>query len=194
MPLILASTSPYRKQLLTQLGISFHAQAPKADEEQLKAEHEANRDLAAFLAEKKALSLRDDYPTEWILGSDQLVYFEKRVLGKPGTRERAVEILSQLQNKTHELVTSFYLSGESHHYTHTNITRLHMRSLTPEEIESYVEQDSPLDCAGSYKLEKAGICLFDKIESEDFSAIQGLPLMAFSNCWLKATGQLPYRT
>lgn len=193
MQLILASTSPYRKQQLESLGINFRAIAPFANEEELKTKHPATADLALFLAKEKALSLRAQYPKEWILGADQLVSFKGDLLGKPKTRENACKILGRLQDDTHELVTSFYLSGEQTHFSHTDITKLKMRRLTPEEIESYVEQDDPLDCAGSYKLEKRGIALFEKIESEDFSAIQGLPLIAFSTCWMKATGQLPFR-
>lgn len=193
MQLILASTSPYRKRQLENLGINFRAIAPFVDEEKLKDNHPATPALAAFLAREKALSLRAQYPKEWILGADQLVSFKGQILGKPKTRENACEILGRLQDETHELVTSFYLSGEQNHFAHTDITELKMRRLTPEEIESYVEQDDPLDCAGSYKLEKRGIALFEKIKSEDFSAIQGLPLMAFSTCWMKATGQLPFR-
>jgi septum formation protein len=140
------------------------------------------------------LSLKELFPGDWILGADQLVDFGGESLGKTPNFEKARAQLQRLQGRFHELVTSYCLIGPQTELTHTDRTRLHMRPLSGKQIESYLRQDEPYDCAGSYKLEKAGISLFEKIESQDFSAIQGLPLIAFSRDWLKISGTLPFET
>lgn len=193
MSLILASTSPYRRMQLKKLGLHFTATAPKVDEKQLKnSSLRTPAELAAYLALQKAHSLRADFPGHWILGADQLVDFQGEILGKPETEEKARAQLFKLQGRTHQLITAFCLSGPTQDIAHVDFARMHMRPLNEQQVADYVQQDQPLDCAGAYKLENAGISLFEKIESEDFTAIQGLPLIAFTNAWLKAQGRLPF--
>ncbi len=191
--LILASQSPYRRAQLKSLGISHLAQSPLVNEEELKTKRTEPQELAAFLSEQKAISLKSQYPSDWILGADQLVNFKGEILGKTPDFDRARAQLQKLQGESHELITSFCLVGPTQTFRHTDITQMHMRKLSLEEIEAYLKQDEPYDCAGTYKLEKAGISLFKRIESKDFTAIQGLPLIAFSQIWLEATGKLPFR-
>ena len=179
-PLILASTSRYRSELLARLGVPFTAVAPAIDEEALKDAARSPGELAVYLAEAKARSLSSAYPDAVILGSDQTCACEGHQLHKPGSLEAAREQLAQLAGKTHELHTAVCIvtPGGEDWTTHLDTTRLTMRSLTVDEIERYLLADEPWDCVGSYKLECRGITLFDAIESRDHTAITGLPLLA----------------
>lgn len=177
--LILASTSIYRRDLLKRLGIPFEARKPLADEEAHKDPSLAPRELAAHLARIKAQSLASS--TDLILGGDQLVALEGRILGKPGTPEKAVTQLESMSGRTHELVTAICLiTPEGRLFEHTDITRITFKKLTRAQIERVVALDNPIDCAGAYKIEAHGISLMEKVETEDFTAIQGLPLLALS--------------
>jgi septum formation protein len=178
--LVLASTSAYRRGLLERLGIPFRCRAPLGDESaiQRQASGMPPRLLAETLAMAKATSLAGVEPCTAIIGCDQLVSFEGRVFGKPGTVEQAVEQLTSMSGRTHELITAMVVIHGDETFRHTDVTRPRMRPLAREAIERYVAADRPLDCAGSYKLESRGIVLFDRIESDDHSAITGLPLIA----------------
>lgn len=176
--LILASTSVYRQELMKRLPLEFKAMAPLADEEAHKDPRMSPRQMAEHLAKVKAHSLRG--PNKIVIGSDQLVHFEGQKLGKPGSREKAVEQLLSMAGKSHELITAVCVSTEDEDIIFTDVTRMHLRKLTRAEIERYIDQDQALDCAGAYKIEKAGISLMSKIETEDFTAIQGLPLLKLS--------------
>ena len=115
-----------------------------------------------------------------IIGSDQLVSFENNILGKPHTKEKAFDQLKSMSGKTHSLLTSVTLINEDKEISFLNETKLTMKSLSDRFIQEYIEKDRPLDCAGSYKIERAGISLFDSIECDDFTAITGLPLIELS--------------
>jgi septum formation protein len=178
--LVLASTSPYRRALLERLGLPFRCRAPLCDESALQQEWSGLDPvrLSEELAWAKASSLDEEEPDSTIVGCDQVVSFGGQIFGKPGTAERAVDQLASLSGRTHELVTALAVLHRGEEFRHTDVTRLRMRTLTREELKRYVDADRPFDCAGSYKLESRGIVLFDRIESEDHSAITGLPLMA----------------
>lgn len=181
--LILASTSPYRREQLARLGIPFRWAAPGVDEEALKGAGLPPRELAARLAEAKAAAVGRLEPSDtdfWTLGGDQVASCAGRLLGKPGSAAVAIEQLEFLAGKEHELSTSFCLWSPARSITHTDIAILRMRSLTRAEIERYVAADQPLDCAGSYKLEARGIALFESVSTPDQTAITGLPLIALS--------------
>ena len=180
---ILASTSSYRRDLLKRLGISFSCVKPLIDEEKEKDPNLGPRELAEHLAYLKAKSLKDlpVHKGDFVLGGDQLVWCDGRILGKPGTRPNAVEQLRFMSGKTHELITAIMLftpSGAQIPYT--DITRITFKNLSHQQIDRIVDLDQPMDCAGAYKMEAHGIALVEKIESEDFNAIQGLPLIALS--------------
>lgn len=184
--LILASTSSYRAELLSRLEIPFDCAAPPYDESasaDLWGEL-APRDFALHLARGKAQSLRDTHGQAWLLAADQIAVLagdanSARLLGKPGTEERAVDQLCLLAGHTHELITAVVLlapdGAESIAYDHHHLT---MRSFPRAEAQRYVQRHKPLDCAGSYRIEDAGIALFERIEGEDFTGIIGLPLLA----------------
>ncbi|MFW5698656.1 MAG: Maf family protein [Planctomycetota bacterium] len=177
-PLILASTSPYRRALLERLGLGFTAVAPTCDEEALKTRWPQPRELAEGLAFEKARCIADAHPEATVIGSDQVACCDDRVLGKPGDRQRASEQLAALAGRSHRLITAVSVIADGQVLSHTDITVLHMRALDPATIARYVAADDPVDCAGAYKLEQRGIALFERIESADHSAITGLPLIA----------------
>ncbi len=174
---VLASTSRHRRDLLTRAGIPFEAIAPDIDEEAMK-DGRPPEQLAAYLAHAKAQSIAKHRPRDIVVGSDQIAVHRGEPLGKPGTREAALAQLGRLAGDTHRLVTAMTVmrGGESHE--HVEVAELTMRVLSPAQIARYVELDDPLDCAGSYRLESRGVMLFEKITSNDHSAIVGLPLLA----------------
>jgi septum formation protein len=178
--LVLASTSRYRRVLIGRLGIPFRCRAPGCNETAIQAEaaEMEPRLLAEKLALAKATSLVAVEPDATIVGCDQLVSFQGRVFGKPGSADRAIAQLTAMAGHTHELITALVVVRRAVIFRHTDVTRLRLRALSRAAIERYVAADQPLDCAGSYKLESRGIALFERIESDDHTAITGLPLIA----------------
>lgn len=177
VPLILASTSPYRRELLAKLGIPFQTQAPSYDEDLAKKQAVGlqPKDLAMTLARGKALSLSQE--DNCVIGGDQLLSLDGEIFGKPRTVEAAEKQLQKLNGKTHELITAVCVVYKKQEHLLLDITKLKMRNLSPQQIKNYIQMDQPLDCCGSYKIEKQGLSLFESIECKDFSAIQGLPLL-----------------
>ncbi|WP_293935733.1 nucleoside triphosphate pyrophosphatase [Iodobacter sp.] len=175
--LVLASTSPYRKELLERLGISFETAAPDLDESALP--NETAGDTSLRLAIAKARVLADQYPDSLIIGSDQVALLNGEQLGKPGTHERAVHQLSKMRGHTLAFHTALCLyntaTGQEQHCV--DITRVTMRDYTDAEIESYLQREKPYNCAGSAKTEGLGIVMIAAIEGKDPAAIIGLPLI-----------------
>ncbi len=183
-PLILASTSKYRAELLSKLGWGFSTENPGVDERPLKLLELDPTDIALRLSRMKSEAVFDRNPTSCVIGSDQVCAIGKTIYGKPSSRDAAVKQLQELSGKTHELLTAVTVTWPEGQTTFLNTTRLHMRELSLDEITRYVEADLPLDCAGSYKLEEHGIKLFERIEMDDHTAIIGLPLVELSNVLL----------
>jgi septum formation protein len=184
-PLILASTSKYRAALLSQLGWPFEAINPGVDEDQLKSKDLSPTQLAIELAKLKAIAVFKARPEACVIGSDQVCMLNGELLGKPGTKEKAIQQLLKMQGSHHELITAVSILSPKGEISFHNRTLLFMRPLSVQEISRYVEQDLPLDCAGSYKLESVGIKLFEKIEMDDHTSIIGLPLIQLNNHLLK---------
>jgi septum formation protein len=180
-PLILASTSKYRGELLSQLGLPFTAEAPGVNEDAFKTAGVSPLELSRELAFRKAKAVFQRNPQALVIGTDQVCTLDGEILSKPGTVENAVAQLLKMQGRHHELVTAVCLLLPQKKYSFENRTRLYMRSLTEATIRDYVQKDSPLDCAGSYKLESKGIKLFEKIEMDDHTSIIGLPLIQLNN-------------
>ena len=175
--IILASQSPARKKLLDSLKIPFTVIPPQVDEEVYKKKIKDPKNLCQTLARLKVESLQKK--NCWIIGSDQIVYLEGRIFGKSGNRLKAMETLSLLQGKTHQLMTALHLQRpDDSYFEELIINKMSMRPLTQKQIEFYLNQDQPFACAGSYTIEKKGITLFEKIDSPDFNAIIGLPLIS----------------
>jgi septum formation protein len=190
-PLILASTSRYRRALLERLGLPFTQQAPDCDEDALKAAGLSPEALAVELAARKAGSIATGRPDSVVIGSDQLVALDDAVLGKPGSVEAAVAQLERMCGREHLLLTAVCVRQGGRCWQHCDQTTLRMRSLDQATLRRYVERDQPLDCAGAYKLEAGGIALFERIDSADHSAITGLPLIWLSGLLRQLGYQLP---
>lgn len=193
MNVILASQSPYRQKQLTDFGLEFRAESPLIDEERLKQKRMNPARLARFLAEAKAKSLTARHPDAAIIGADQMVVLKKKILGKPGTRQKAIEQLQKLSGQTHSLVTAVAVARGNKVYSDVVVAKIKMRRLTRDEILASIYRDSPLDCAGSYKLEKSGLSLVEKISVSDPSALMGLPLVALHRLLRKFKEPLPFR-
>jgi septum formation protein len=181
-PLILASTSVYRRALLERLQIPFDAQSPGVDETPLAGE--APSALVARLARAKASAVAARHPEAWVIGSDQAAVLTDaagslHVVGKPGTREHCIRQLQDASGRTLRFLTAVAIINDGARGNHEFIdtTRVRFRTLDKSTIERYVERESPLDCAGGFKSEGLGISLCESIESDDPSALIGLPLI-----------------
>ncbi len=186
MNIILASTSPYRAALLKRLGVAFDAISPGVDEDAFKCRFTAPEDLARQLARAKAQAVASRFPAALVIGGDQVAEVGGTILGKPETPERALEQLTSMVGRSHRLLTAVHVLGPRFDEAHLDVTTLTMRSLGADELREYVRRDSPLDCAGSYKLEASGIKLFESIETQDADAIVGLPLLWLQGALLRA--------
>ena len=176
--LILASTSPYRKQLLEKLGIAFECAVPEVDE--LPLPGETPRSLVLRLAQLKAQALAERFPNHLIIGSDQVCMLEGEITGKPHTEENA---RLQLKKASGNVVTFYtglalYNSANGHLQTECEPFDVHFRHLSEQEILTYIRKENPLNCAGSFKSEGLGIALFDRLEGRDPNTLVGLPLIA----------------
>lgn len=188
-PLILASGSKYRAELLSRLQLPFVGIAPNLDESPLP--NEAAPQLTRRLALAKARCLADQHAGRWVLGSDQAASADGRILGKPGTVERASEQLRFLSGKIVEFFTAVALVQDDQVFTALDVTTVQFRVLNPGEITRYLNAESVLDCAGSFKCEGLGITLFESIRSEDPTGLIGLPLIAVRRLLAQAGHTLP---
>lgn len=185
-PLLLATESQYKIALLKRLNTPFETQPAHIDE--TPAPHEHPRDLTTRLARQKALSLQATYPSHWILAGDQAAGIDGEMLDKPRTMDRAMDQLRSISGRHIDFYTSIALLGpERTVREHTETVTVSVRTLTPEEIERYVRLDQPLDCAGSFKVEALGISLFSAVNSQDPTALEGLPLITVAH-WLRDIG------
>ena len=175
--LVLASTSPFRQELLRRLQIPFECAAPNIDES--RKPNESATQLVARLALEKAQAVQTQYPNALIIGSDQVAVLKNQILGKPHTHANAV---AQLQASSHEYVE--FLTGLCLLNTQTGTSQIDVirygvkfRPLTEQMIEHYLQREQPYDCAGSFKSEGLGGVLFEKMSGDDPSALIGLPLI-----------------
>ncbi|MEZ5560738.1 MAG: nucleoside triphosphate pyrophosphatase [Pseudomonadales bacterium] len=175
--LILASSSRYRAELLSRLGVPFTAVRPDVDESPLP--DESPEALVARLAERKARTVAAVHPDALIIGSDQVAVCRGEVLGKPGSPDRAREQLRVLSGQTVRFLTSLCLldGRDGRLQLDVNTTRVRFRQLTAAEIANYVAREQPIDCAGAFKSEALGVALLDAIEGDDPNALIGLPLI-----------------
>ena len=190
--IILASSSRYRKKMLEDFGLTCRAIPPNFDEEAHKDPKLDPVKLCEKLSLLKAQSLIPSFPKSLIIGADQLVNFNGRILGKGGDMEQATKQLLELSNNSHQLVTSMTVILEGKVITSTNITTLTMRPLNYKQASAFVMRDQAWDCAGSYKLELSGAALFTKIETADHSAIIGLPLLLLTQALIDLGFHIPF--
>lgn len=180
MPLILASTSIYRRQLLERLGLPFVVARPEVDETALDTE--TPDQTAERLAVAKARALVERSTDALIIGSDQVAYLGQHRFGKPGSVPKAIAQLQQMRGQRIVFHTAVALINSA--TGHTQVagvpTVVQFRDLSDEEIVRYVEKEMPLDCAGSAKVESLGISLLDALSGDDPTALIGLPLIALT--------------
>jgi len=177
MRLVLASTSPYRRQLLGRLRLEFDVVSPELDEE-LK-DGESPGQAVERLAAAKAGAGAARAPGAVIIASDQLASMDDEVLGKPGTPGAAAEQLASMAGRDVTYYTALVVLGpDATAESHVDLSRVRLRNLSPQEITRYLEAEKPFDCAGALKLEGLGIGLCERIETGDPTALIGLPLIA----------------
>ena len=188
-PLILASTSPYRRELLGRLGLPFGTARPEVDEAPRAGE--APDALALRLAVAKARAVAALHPGAAVIGSDQVADFDGRPLGKPGSRAAAIAQLAAMSGRAVAFRTAVAVASGEHVATAMDTTLVRFRTLATDEIERYVDAERPFDCAGSFKSEGLGITLFEAIEATDPTALVGLPLIATARLLRDAGFALP---
>ena len=190
--LILASTSRYRRELLERLRIPFRALSPETDETPLP--REAPAALAERLALAKARALATRFPDAVVIGADQVADVDGTAIGKPGDHARAVEQLRAMSGRTIVFQTALAVVRESAGFAEVRRVPVpvRFRTLDDAEIEFYLRTEQPYDCAGSAKCETLGIALLDAIDSDDPTALIGLPLIRTA-ALLRAAGLDPLR-
>ena len=191
-PLILASTSPYRRELLERLRIPFQALPPGTDETPLPGETPAA--LAPRLALAKARALASRFPDAVVIGADQVADVDGEAVSKPGDHAHAVEQLRSISGRTIVFQTALAVVRAATGFGEVRRVpvSVRFRTLSDAEIEFYLRTEQPYDCAGSAKVETLGIALLDAIESDDPTALIGLPLIQTSHL-LRAAGLDPLR-
>jgi septum formation protein len=177
-PLILASTSAYRRELLGRLRIPFEVVSPKVDETPLAGE--STLELALRLATAKAAAVAKDHPNAWVIGSDQVADLCGAAIGKSGNFERALAQLQLMRGQTVTFHTALCLMMGDQQTTLNVPTAVTFRRLSDDVLESYLLAEEPYDCAGSAKSEGLGISLLESIQSDDPTALIGLPLIALT--------------
>jgi septum formation protein len=194
-PLILASTSRYRRELLARLGLAFSSTPPGVDEApQLGERPQA---LVARLARAKAAAVASRQPDAWVIGSDQTAVSSaagtESTLGKPGTEMRCMEQLRSCSGRTIVFLTAVAVMRQQDNalFEFIDSTRVTFRTLDAATIERYVAKERPLDCAGGFKSEGLGITLCESIDSADPTALIGLPLIRLSAALRSAGFELP---
>jgi septum formation protein len=178
-PLLLASTSPHRRTLLSRLGLAFECRSPGVGEEEQPGEAPPAR--AARLALAKARAVATGFPGAIVIGSDQVASLDtgaSTLLHKPGDREACRRQLAAMSGQIVRFDTALAVVQDNRVLEHLDLTRVHFRQLDPVAIESYMDREPSFDCAGGFKCEGLGVTLFESIESRDPTALVGLPLIA----------------
>ena len=178
MEIVLASSSPYRRELLSRLGLRFDIVSPEIDESPMG--DEPPRTLVARLARLKALAVAPQRPRALIIGSDQVALQDGRILGKPGGHEANLHQLRASAGRLVRFLTGVALlnAGSGELQCEVVEYRVLFRPLDEEQVAAYVRAEKPYDCAGGFRAEGLGVALFERMEGEDPSALIGLPLIA----------------
>lgn len=189
--LVLASSSTYRRTLLSRLGLPFSSDAPDMDETELPGE--TPDALVRRLSEGKARIVAARHPEALIIGSDQVSVRDGQIIGKPHTHERAIEQLTAASGKRVTFLTGLCLLNAATGRCQVVVEPFSVvfRQLSRDAIERYLQADKPYDCAGSFKLEGRGITLFERLDGRDPNALIGLPLIALVDLLLSEGVQVP---
>ena len=190
-PLVLASSSPYRRELLNRLRLPFTWSAPAIDESHRP--NESPESLVRRLAEEKARALAEQHPNHLIIGSDQVAVLDGQILGKPHTMSRAQAQLEAASGASVTFLTGLCLlnSASNHIQTDCVAFTVHFRQLDAERIRRYLEAEQPFDCAGSFKAEGLGVSLFRATEGSDATSLVGLPLIRLVDMLTNESVQIP---
>ena len=180
-PIILASSSNYRRGLLDRFLNDYETVVPGVDEGAVEADDP--QALAALLARKKAEAVSSGHRDALIIGADQLAVLDQQILGKPGEHQKAVEQLLAASGKSLHFLTAICVLDPigRHRYEHVDRTIVRFRQFDRRLAETYLRHDEPYDCAGSFKIEGAGFVLFESVTTDDPTALIGLPMI-----WLAA--------
>ncbi len=175
--IVLASSSPYRRELLDKLGFAYKSKKPDVDETPFP--DESPSELVARLAEAKARAVIQHFPNALIIGSDQVAVLDDQILGKPGTKTRATEQLKAASGRCVTFYTGLTLLDSETGIANTEVVPfdVHFRHLSEKMIDRYLEKEQPFNCAGSFKSEGLGIALFERLDGEDPNTLIGLPLI-----------------
>lgn len=180
LPLLLASSSPYRREILQKLHIPFECHSPDIDESRL--ENESPTQLVERLALEKAQAVSEIYPNTLIIGSDQVAVLDNTIMTKPHTHENAIQQLRASSGNTVTFLTSLCLlnSQTGKHQLATIPYSVDFLELSDSQIENYLLKEEPYRCAGSFKSEGLGITLFKRFEGDDPNSLIGLPLISLT--------------
>lgn len=189
--IVLASTSPFRRELLSRLAIPFEIVSPEVDESPLPGE--TPEAMVQRLSEAKARAGAAQFPRALVIGSDQVAVVDGEVLGKPGDHERARAQLQKLSGRTVSFLTGLCLYDAASDIAETRLVpfRVRFRTLDEARIERYLHREQPYNCAGSFKSEGLGITLFKAMEGDDPTSLIGLPLITLTSLLAKAGVVLP---
>ena len=191
LPLLLASSSVYRRELLARLGLPFVCSSPDIDESHRPGESAV--ELVKRLAREKARALAGSHPTHLIIGSDQVAVLGERILGKPHTFENAREQLMAASGARVTFLTSLALFNSQTGRCQVDCVpfTVNMRTLDPARVERYLRAEQPYDCAGSFKAEGLGVSLFQSTEGPDATSLIGLSLIRLVDMLLAEGVQVP---
>ncbi|HEX8588709.1 nucleoside triphosphate pyrophosphatase [Pseudomonas sp.] len=191
LPLLLASSSPYRRELLNRLRLPFVCASPDIDES--RQPNESAIDLVTRLAREKAMALAEQFPDHLIIGSDQMAVLGEQILGKPHTFERAFEQLKASSGNSVSFLTGLALFNSRTGQCQVDCVpfTVHLRALDDARITRYLHAEQPYDCAGSFKAEGLGVSLFRSTEGPDATSLIGLPLIRLVDMLMSEGVELP---
>ena len=189
-PIVLASTSPYRRELLQRLRLPFSVQAPRVDEQPLPGE--SPRVTARRLALAKARAVALGQPAAIVIGSDQVADVDGEALSKPGTHDAALAQLTRMQGREVVFHTALAVIGPGGEEQVDDVpTAVRFRTLPPAQLDAYLRLEQPYDCAGAAKIESLGIALLESVRSDDPTALIGLPLIRLTSMLAVCGVRLP---
>ena len=191
LPLLLASSSVYRRDLLSRLRLPFSCSSPNIDESHRPGE--SALELVKRLSLEKAQALAGSHPAHLIIGSDQVAVLNEQIIGKPHTFDKARQQLLNASGASVTFLTGLTLLNSQTGRSQTDCVpfTVHMRTLTTEQIERYLHTEEPYDCAGSFKAEGLGVSLFQRTEGDDATSLVGLPLIRLVDMLLAQGVDIP---